>query len=179
MLSQTPNNGGLDFSAAFTPDSVTMAASISESGDSSGKTVNHLHTEPIKHSVHRTIESVCIHQISSEAISSICCPTGTGTEIRSRKRRLAFSDSGQFPNTNLEPEFALQSKNKAADADASTDVLCDDQFYNDLNLDELEAQATLLIKRKLDLSLQKQDTVPQSHTPNLDIFRSPSFDLGI
>ncbi|TKY68079.1 Fanconi anemia group M protein [Spatholobus suberectus] len=179
LLSQTLSNGGLDFSATFTPDRVTMAASISESGDSSGKTVNHFHTEPTKQSVNQTLESVSINQITSEAVPSTCSPTGTGTEIRSRKRRLAFYHSGHFPNMNLEQEFALQSKKEAVDADATTDVLCDDQFYNDLDLDELETQATLLLKRKLDLSIQKQDTVPQSHTPNLDFFRSPSFDLGI
>nr|KYP67888.1 hypothetical protein KK1_021503 [Cajanus cajan] len=160
LLSQTPSNGGLGFSATFTPDSVTMAASISESEDSSGKTVNHLHTEPTKQSVNPTSESV---------------------KIRSRKRRLSFYHSGHFPNMNLDREFALQSKKETVDADVivTTDVLYDDQFYNDLDLDELEAQATSLLKRKLDLSIQKQDTVPQSHTPNLDIFRSPSFDLGI
>ncbi|XP_020214184.1 DEAD-box ATP-dependent RNA helicase FANCM isoform X2 [Cajanus cajan] len=181
LLSQTPSNGGLGFSATFTPDSVTMAASISESEDSSGKTVNHLHTEPTKQSVNPTSESVSIEQITSEAVPSTCSPTGTGTEIRSRKRRLSFYHSGHFPNMNLDREFALQSKKETVDADVivTTDVLYDDQFYNDLDLDELEAQATSLLKRKLDLSIQKQDTVPQSHTPNLDIFRSPSFDLGI
>ncbi|RDX61299.1 DEAD-box ATP-dependent RNA helicase FANCM, partial [Mucuna pruriens] len=157
LLSQTPSNGGVDFSATFTPDRVTMAASINESGDSSGKTVNHFHTEPTKQSANRTLESVSIDQITSEAVPSTCSPTGTGTEIRIRKRRLAFYHSGHFPNMNLEREFALQSK-KAVDADATKDVLCDDQFYNDLDLDELEAQATLLLKRKL-LSTQKQDTV--------------------
>jgi len=80
---------------------------------------------------------------------------------------------------NLEQEFALESKKEVGDVDATTNVLCDDQFYNDLDLDELEAKATLLLKRKLDLSIQKQDKVSQSHLPNLDIFGSPSFDLGI
>ncbi|KAL2329415.1 hypothetical protein Fmac_022842 [Flemingia macrophylla] len=179
LLSQTPSNGGLDFSATFTPHCVTMSASISESGDSSGKTMNHFHIEPTKQSVNRTSESVSIDWITSKAVPSTSSATGTGTEIRSRKRRLAFCHYGHFPNMNLEREFALQSKKETVDADITTDVLCDDQFYNDLDLDELEAQATLLLKRKSDLSIRKQDNIPQSHTPNLDIFRSPSFDLGI
>ncbi|XP_027355173.1 DEAD-box ATP-dependent RNA helicase FANCM isoform X2 [Abrus precatorius] len=177
LLSQTPCNGRLDFSSNFSPDHVIMEASISESGDSSGKTVTYFQTKPTNQSANRTSESVCIDQITSEALPSTCSPTGTGTEIRSSKRRLAFYHSGRFPNMNLEREFALQSKKEIVDADTTTDILCDDQFYNDLNLDELEAQATSLLKRKLDLSIQKQDTV--SHTSNLDTFRSPSFDLGI
>ncbi|XP_017433050.1 DEAD-box ATP-dependent RNA helicase FANCM isoform X3 [Vigna angularis] len=179
LLSQAPSNGPLDFSATFTPDCVTVAASTSESGDSSGKSFNHLHTEPTKESANRTSESVTIDQLTSEAVFSSCCPKGNGTEIKSHKRRLSFYHSEHFPTMNLEQEFALQSKKEVGDVDAITNVLCDDQFYNDLDLDELEAKATLVLKRKLDLSIQKQDKVSQSHLPNLDIFGSPSFDLGI
>lgn len=179
MLSQAPRNGGLDFSATFTPDRVTMAASTSESGHSSGKTLNQFHTEPTKQSANRTSESVSMDRITSEAVFSNCRPMGNGTEIRSRKRRLSFYHSEHFPSMNLEQEFALQSKKEVGDVDATTDVLCDDQFYNELDLDELEEKATSLLKRKLNLSVQKQDTVSQSHSPNRDIFRSPSFDLGI
>jgi len=176
LLSQAPSKGGLDFPATFTPDRVTMAASTSESGDSSW---NHFHTDPNKQSANRTLESVSIDQITSEAVFSSCCPMGNGTEIRSHKRRLSFYHSEHFPSMNLEQEFALQSKKEVGDVDATTDVLCDDEFYNELDLDELEVKATLLLKGKLDLSIQKQDTVSQSHSPNLDIFCSPSFDLGI
>ncbi|XP_061362869.1 DEAD-box ATP-dependent RNA helicase FANCM, partial [Gastrolobium bilobum] len=179
LLSQTPINGGLNFSATFSPDHVTMATSVSESGDSSGKTTSHFQAEPTDQSANRTSESVHINQTTSKAVPSTGSLAGTRTEIRSRKRRLTFYHSGNFPNMNLEQEFALHSKKETADADSTIDVLCDDQFYNDLDLDELEAQATSLLKRKLDLSIQKQDTIPQSHSPNLDIFRSPSFDLGI
>jgi hypothetical protein len=80
---------------------------------------------------------------------------------------------------NLEPEFALQSKKESVNGNATIDVLCDDQFYNDIDLDELEAQATSILKRKLDLSIPKQDINPQLHEPNLDVSMSPSFDLGI
>ncbi|XP_027911774.1 DEAD-box ATP-dependent RNA helicase FANCM-like isoform X3 [Vigna unguiculata] len=179
LLSQAPRNGALDFSATFTPDRVTMAASTSESGDSSGKSFNHFHTEATKESANRTSESISIDQTTSEAVFSSCCPMGNGTEIKSHKRRLSFYHSEHFPSMNLEQEFALESKKEVGDVDATTNVLCDDQFYNDLDLDELEAKATLLLKRKLDLSIQKQDKVSQSHLPNLDIFGSPSFDLGI
>jgi len=44
------------------------------------------------------------------------------------------------------------------DANSTIDILCDDQFYNDIDLDEFEAQATSILKQNLVLSIQKQDT---------------------
>ncbi|GAU15554.1 hypothetical protein TSUD_45910 [Trifolium subterraneum] len=107
LLSQTPISGGPKFSTTFSPDNVTMSASIGES------------------------------------------------------------------------EFALESKKESVNGNATIDVLCDDQFYNDIDFDELEAQATSILKRKLDLSIPKQDINPQSHESNLDVSMSPLFDLGI
>ncbi|XP_073225685.1 DEAD-box ATP-dependent RNA helicase FANCM [Cicer arietinum] len=179
LLSQTPISGGPRFSATFSPDNVTMTASIGESGNSSCKTASHFQTGPTSHSANRTSESIGIDQMTSEAVPSTSFPTDTETDVRSRKRRLTFNHSGHFPSMNLEQEFALQSKKESAGANATIDVLCDDQFYNDIDLDELEAQATSFLKRKIDLSVKKQDTIPQSHEPNLDVIMSPSFDLGI
>ncbi|XP_045830757.1 DEAD-box ATP-dependent RNA helicase FANCM isoform X1 [Trifolium pratense] len=177
LLSQTPISGGPKFSTTFSPDNVTMTASIGESGNSSGKTASRFQTGQTSHSANRTSESVCLDQMTSEAVPSTSFPTET--DIRSRKRRLAFHHSGHFPSMNLEPEFALQSKKESVNGNATIDVLCDDQFYNDIDLDELEAQATSILKWKLDLSIPKQDINPQSHEPNLDVSMSPSFDLGI
>lgn len=179
MLSQTPISGGPNFSTTFSPDNVTITDSIGESGDSISKTVSHIQTGPTSHSANRTSESVNINRITSDAVPSTSLPTGTGADARSRKRRLSFYHSVQFPRMNLEQEFALQSKKEPVDTNATIDVLCDDQFYDDIDLDELEAQATSILKRKLDLSTQKQDTNPQSQPPNLDVIMSPSFDLGI
>ncbi|XP_019465460.1 PREDICTED: Fanconi anemia group M protein isoform X1 [Lupinus angustifolius] len=163
LLSQTPMSEELKFSA-FSPDHVILTTS----GDSSSKVMSHLQAEPTI----KTPESVHINQITSEAVP----PTSSSTVIS--HRRLTFNHSQHFPNKNLDQEFACQSKKESVDA--TVDVLCDDQFYNDLDLDELEAQATCLLKRKVDLSVQKQDTtIPVSHSQDLDILMSPSFDLGI
>lgn len=182
MLSQTPINGGLNFPTIFSPDNGTMTASIGGSGDSSCKTVSHFQTTgPMTQSANQTSESVRMDQITSAAaVPSTGSPTGTrAAEVRSHKRRLSFYHSGHFPSMNLEQQFALQSKKESVNANTTIDVICDDDFYNDVDLDELEAQATSLLKGKLDLSIQKQDTIPQSHSPNLDVIMSPTFDLGI
>ncbi|CAL0329459.1 unnamed protein product [Lupinus luteus] len=164
LLSQTPMSGELNF-CAFSPDHVILTTS----GDSSSKVMSHLQAKPTK----KTPESVHMNQITSEAVP----PTSSSTLI-SHKRRLAFYHSQHFPNKNLDQEFACQSKKESVDA--AVDVLCDDQFYNDIDLDELEAQATCLLKSKVDLSVQKQDTtIPLSQSQDLDILMSPSFDLGI
>ncbi|MED6114318.1 hypothetical protein PIB30_079116 [Stylosanthes scabra] len=158
LLTQTQINGGYGSSSMFSPDSVT-----NESGVSSGKTV-------MSH-----VNGSCI---APEKVLSTSSPTGNST---SHKRRLSFYHSeGHLPIMNLEQQFALQSKKELVDApDFTVDYECDDQFYNDLDLDELEAQAISLHKKKLDISTQKQDTNPLPHSPKEDSFWCPSFDLGI
>lgn len=176
LLSQTPISGGLKFSTTFSPDNVTMTASIGESGDSSGKTASRFQTGQTNHSANQTSESVRMDRMTSE-VPSTSFPTET--DIRSRKRRLTYHHSVHFPSKNLEQDFALQSKKESVNTNATIDGLCDDDPFNDIDFDELEAQATSILKRKLDPSIQKQDTNPQSHEPNLDVIMSPSFDLGI
>ncbi|XP_050888499.1 DEAD-box ATP-dependent RNA helicase FANCM isoform X2 [Lathyrus oleraceus] len=177
LLSQTPVSGGPKFSTTFSPDNVTMTASIGESGNSSVKTVSRFQTGNISHSANRTSESISTDCMTSEVGPSTSVPTETDT--RSRKRRLTFNNSGHFPSMNLEHEFALQSKKESVNTDPTIDVLYDDQFLNTIDLDELEAQATSILKRKLDSSTQKQDINTQSYELNLDVIMTPSFDLGI
>ncbi|XLR14107.1 hypothetical protein HN51_035008 [Arachis hypogaea] len=157
LLSQTQINGSYSSSAMFSPDSVTNG-----SGGSSGKTVmSHVHGN-------------CIDQEKVPSTSSL-----TGN-VTSRKRLSLYHSGGHLPTMNLEQEFALQSKKDLVDApDFTVDYQCDDQFYNDLDLDELEAQAISLHKKKLGLSTQKQDAIPLPPSLKEDSFWAPSFDLGI
>ncbi|KAF2317439.1 hypothetical protein GH714_022286 [Hevea brasiliensis] len=67
----------------------------------------------------------------------------------------------------------------AENLDANAEVFHDDQFFEDLDLDAVEAQATLLLKHRSKLSVQKQDVAPKSDAQNFDLQSSPSFDLGI
>ncbi|MED6106842.1 hypothetical protein PIB30_008229 [Stylosanthes scabra] len=156
LLTQTQINGGYGSSAMFSPDSVT-----NESGVSSGKTV-------MSH-----VNGSCI---APEKVPSTSSPTGDTT---SHKRRLSFYHSeGHLPIMNLEQEFALQSKKELVDApDFTVDYECDDQFYNDLDLDELEAQAISLHKKKLDMSTQKKDTNPFYNDLDLDELEAQAISL--
>ncbi|AET02275.1 hypothetical protein MtrunA17_Chr8g0352761 [Medicago truncatula] len=51
-----------------------MAASIGESGNSSGKTVSRFRTGKSRHSANPTSESVCIDQMTSESVPSTSFP---------------------------------------------------------------------------------------------------------
>uniref|UniRef100_A0A2N9HDI2 Helicase ATP-binding domain-containing protein n=1 Tax=Fagus sylvatica TaxID=28930 RepID=A0A2N9HDI2_FAGSY len=91
------------------------------------------------------------------------------------------------PPINLEPEFLLQSDTAGRDSfqhhdangDANEDAFDDDQFYEGLDLDAMEAQATLLFKQKSELSIKKQEIIPQLSAQNPSLLSSPSFDLGL
>lgn len=153
----------------------------SENGDSSGNRVSYRQTpqiETMDQSACKSSQSVHINQITSEAVLSSTSGIETTTKMRSRKRKLTFHHLGYFPNINLEEEFTLHSNKESMDANATGDILCDDHLFDNLDLDELEAQATSLLKQKTDLSIKKQDTEPQSPSQNLHTF-NPSFDLGI
>ncbi|KAK4256250.1 hypothetical protein QN277_009138 [Acacia crassicarpa] len=182
LLSQLPAEGGTNSSATFSPDYVSSMTIICENGVSSGSIPRHLQTpqiEPTNQSASKDLQSVEVNQITSEAIPSSSLSIETTTQMRSRKRKLSFHQAG-FPSANLEQEFARQSNEEPMYAYATKDILSDDHIFDDIDLDELEAQAASLLKQKSDLSAQKPDThtIPQSHLhdPHLS---SPSFDLGI
>ncbi|XP_054813100.1 LOW QUALITY PROTEIN: DEAD-box ATP-dependent RNA helicase FANCM-like [Prosopis cineraria] len=182
LLSQLPVEGGTNISATFSPEYVSSMTKISENGDSSGSIPRHLQTpqiEPTNQSASKSMQSVEVNQITSEAVPSSCFSIETTTEMRSRKSKLTFHHFG-FPSTNLEQEFALQSNEESTKVNASKDILCDDHIFDNMDLDELEAQAASLLKQKSDLSTQKQvtQTMPQSHLHNPHL-SNPSFDLGI
>lgn len=101
-------------------------------------------------------------------------------ELENRKRKLSIYQGGYVPIINLEQQFQLEANGKESclqhqveKIETNEDVFYDDRFYEGLDLDEVEAQATMLLSRKSELLTQKED--PQ----NLDIFCSPTFDLGI
>ncbi|KAF9608476.1 hypothetical protein IFM89_009842 [Coptis chinensis] len=96
---------------------------------------------------------------------------------------------GYDPETSLQPqrlfhleetgESSLQCQPKSNELNG--DVFCDDQFYEGLDLDALEAQATKLLKHKSELSMdRKQCDFPNPVTEKgPELSHSPSFDLGI
>ncbi|GAB2271922.1 hypothetical protein Dimus_006750 [Dionaea muscipula] len=102
----------------------------------------------------------------------------------SRKRKLS-NGFVPLPATNLEREFmscstaTIDVSRPPGHANANgSDVFSDDQFYEGLDLDQLEAEAAKLLKQKTD-SFDQDGTFSQPTLENISLFSSPSFDLGI
>ncbi|GAV57775.1 Helicase_C domain-containing protein/ResIII domain-containing protein [Cephalotus follicularis] len=157
------------------------------------KTVQTPQTESADCCAARNLESSYIskQRISLEAMPHPATELSTEneTKIKSRKRKLSFHQSESIYAINLESEFLLESEHarkesfqqdQAYNTDANGDVLDDDQFYEGLDLDAVEAEATSLLKHRSEMSTQKQDIIPQTdQLLNLGLQNSPSFDLGI
>ncbi|KAJ6360671.1 hypothetical protein OIU77_004646 [Salix suchowensis] len=164
-----------------------LQSRINGSGSSSVKTPQ---TDSANQSAGRDIGPF---QINQERISAARPCTTTDfqrentTRSETRKGRFSFCQPS-IPALNLEQKLSLQSEvpqkasfqqGPADKTDANEDMFYDDHFFATLDLDAVEAQATLLLKQRSDLSVQKQDLILNSDLQNLDLQSSPSFDLGI
>jgi Fanconi anemia group M protein len=174
------------------PNSVASMTRTCETASTSGKTLYSLQTpqtEFANQSAGRNLESFQTRRPSSQVVPCTTSVSQRGNhEMESRKRKLHFCRSESVPTINLEPEFLLQSETAAArdsfhhgdtNSDTKEDAFYDDQFYEGLDLDAVEAQATLLLKQKSEMSITEQDVIPQLHPQNCSLLSSPSFDLGI
>lgn len=160
LLTQSPLERQPSSSATYSPDSAAPTMRTTETGSSCGKPSFSLQTP----------QSDCTNQPNKMDLKSFqmnCnaegtpCTTGVspGYEIESRKRKLSSHHSRSVPAVNLEREFSRQSEAAGRDLqhnDANGDVLYDDLFFEGLDLDAVEAQATLLLKQKSELPRQKQ-----------------------
>ncbi|KAJ6764056.1 FANCONI ANEMIA GROUP M FANCM FAMILY MEMBER [Salix purpurea] len=187
LLSQSPMARESSSSATFTPDHGASTSRINGSGSSSVKTPQ---TDSANQSAGRDIGPF---QINQERISAArpCATTDfqreNTTRSETRKGRFSFCQPS-IPALNLEQKLSSQSEvpqkasfqqGPADKTDANEDMFYDDHFFATLDLDAVEAQATLLLKQRSDLSVQKQDLILNSDLQNLDLQSSPSFDLGI
>ncbi|KAG5233213.1 DEAD-box ATP-dependent RNA helicase FANCM [Salix suchowensis] len=187
LLSQSPMARESSSSATFTPDHGASTSRINGSGSSSVKTPQ---TDSANQSAGRDIGPF---QINQERISAARPCTTTDfqrentTRSETRKGRFSFCQPS-IPALNLEQKLSSQSEvpqkasfqqGPADKTDANEDMFYDDHFFATLDLDAVEAQATLLLKQRSDLSVQKQDLILNSDLQNLDLQSSPSFDLGI
>eukprot|EP00258_Populus_trichocarpa_P023752 XP_024439771.1 DEAD-box ATP-dependent RNA helicase FANCM isoform X5 [Populus trichocarpa] len=181
LLSQSPMARESSSSATFTPDYGASTSRMNGSGSSSVKTPQ---TDSANQSAGRDLGPF---QINQERFSAARPCTTTDfkreneTRSETRKGNFSFCQSS-IPVLNLEQKFSSQSEvpekasfqqGPADEIDANEDIFYDD-FFATLDLDAVEAQATLLPKQRSDLSVQKQDVILKS-----DLQGSPSFDLGI
>lgn len=156
-----------------------LATQVTES-ETSGKTLNVFQailTGNVNQSQTMHSEHVKMNRIPEVVIST----TGGSprvTEVESRTRNLTFCASESVPKLNLDKRFELvvAGRESMSDVDANGNVFDDDdEFYEGLDLDAVEAQAKLLLEKKVELP---QIMVTQQQK-NFDLDTSPSFDLGI
>uniref|UniRef100_A0ACD5X537 Uncharacterized protein n=1 Tax=Avena sativa TaxID=4498 RepID=A0ACD5X537_AVESA len=95
------------------------------------------------------------------------------TKPDSIKRKLSFQQAASIPIINLEPEPAAPSSHVATEV--SDDIYWDDAFFENLDLDAIEAQATEQLRLQRAQSQKPAETKRASDVS----FTPPSFDLGI
>ncbi|KAK8947516.1 hypothetical protein KSP40_PGU019401 [Platanthera guangdongensis] len=113
-------------------------------------------------------------------------PGRCSDKLESRKRKLIFQ-----PSATIQEEILPANAGSAPDhpvnvAPSDTYLSCDDDFYQGIDLDEVEAQATKLLRCQSDLSFRESADVVHDRTAvqidegtGIDFICSPLFDLGI
>jgi Fanconi anemia group M protein len=88
------------------------------------------------------------------------------------KRKLSFQQAASIPIINLDLEPAPPSSHLATEA--GNDIYWDDAFFEGLDLDAIEAQATEQLRLQKAQSQKPAETKRASDVS----FTPPSFDLG-
>ncbi|XP_057793601.1 DEAD-box ATP-dependent RNA helicase FANCM isoform X2 [Salvia miltiorrhiza] len=176
LLSQSPFPRPPSFPANHSPDSVVQSSKMDGSGSSTGTRHNNAPQTGFE----------------STARNNKDTSDGVPTEILesrsdSRKRKFSFHQAHSLPMLNLDREFSLLSgaarENSSVHvpvemAGESIDVFEDDGFYEGIDLDALEEEATKLLKQKAECSTKKITGSSETNEQNLGILDIPSFDLG-
>jgi len=129
------------------------------------------------------------HQVDLDRTALVCenSAKGSSAKLECRKRKLSFQYStsftaAKFPGehvTELEPSGKLLQQKHPGNTGIGTNLLCDDDdFYQSLDLDAVEEQATKLLRHKSGLA-DPNNSVQIKEDLDLDFLCSPSFDLGI
>ncbi|XP_062197564.1 DEAD-box ATP-dependent RNA helicase FANCM isoform X2 [Phragmites australis] len=98
----------------------------------------------------------------------------SSTKLDCRKRKLSFQQPASIPVINLEPEPAPEPSSLLATG-VNDDIYLDDAFFENLDLDAIEAQATELWRQK---TVQSTDKPVETKKASEISFAPPSFDLG-
>ena len=98
----------------------------------------------------------------------------SSTKLDCGKRKLCFQQPATIPVINLEPEPGTEASTHIATG-VTDDSYYDDAFFENLNFDAIEAEATALWRQKTTQSTQKP--VETKKASELS-FAPPSFDLG-
>ncbi|KAJ8464345.1 hypothetical protein OPV22_026897 [Ensete ventricosum] len=87
----------------------------------------------------------------------------SSSKLESRKRKLSFHNACSVPARNFQLESTVQSEPSGKEfshyqpesTGIDNDVICDDEFYQSIDLDAVEAQATELLRYKSRLDVDK------------------------
>ncbi|KAK9758175.1 hypothetical protein RND81_01G212700 [Saponaria officinalis] len=183
LLTQSPFQEQQKHSTVLSPTSVTSVTTIVESGDCT-RTPQGCPNSNFsgRDSVRSRLRLVTPETIPSNSNSSLVNKASTD----SRKRKLDSSIAPSLPAKNLENEFSShfgcsskedKSSHLANEPDACWPGFSDD-FYEGIDLDELEAQAAKLISQKSRPSMQSK-RISEPSAENAPLLDAPSFDLGI
>ncbi|CAA7400328.1 unnamed protein product [Spirodela intermedia] len=100
------------------------------------------------------------------------------TEVRKKKLSFPHVDLDPAPNLRLEhPTDPESAQGQPPHADLAIVTLSDDDFYEGLDLDAVEAHAAELLRCKPEMPVGPTDKIDEH--PDEDFAASPSFDLGI
>ncbi|KAL3641437.1 hypothetical protein CASFOL_016405 [Castilleja foliolosa] len=173
LLSQSPFQA---LPANFSPDSVVRCSRIDESGISSGP----------KHD-----ETPQTGLQSTARISQFACNENE-SGLERRRRNLSYYQAQSVPMINLDKEFSTISETAGEQEKPcmqilqvekkmeNIDIFDDDQFFEGIDLDAVEEEATKLFRQKSECSTRGITTLSETVQQNLYFMDSaPSFDLGI
>ncbi|KAJ4964035.1 hypothetical protein NE237_023974 [Protea cynaroides] len=197
LLSQSPGDNQLNCLTNFSPDSL-QSARPAESGSCFSEKVKYSLQTPQTglHSGNLSEGSNSVsYQMGLEKNSLFTLPGENDSLQREeckterRKRKLSFIQVGSVPNPCLQQEGLFQSlatgttsyEVQPASNDTNRDAaFYDDQFYESLDFDAMEAQAAKLLQLKPEVPTERKQMlnlspcIEEGHRLN-----SPSFDLGI
>ncbi|KAI3431890.1 uncharacterized protein J3R85_007757 [Psidium guajava] len=164
---------------------------MSESTSSSGKSLHSRYAPSCKLKNHSEGESAESLSKGHERIpkrrpsTASIATTDGGSDVERSKRKSRLHDPDSVTAINLEREFLSQGdtgnkepvhQNQANGVPGDCDLFSDDHFYEGIDLDAIEAQATLLLHRSSECSKEKKEMIPK---PGGGYIGSPTFDLGI
>ncbi|XP_019245999.1 PREDICTED: uncharacterized protein LOC109225698 [Nicotiana attenuata] len=186
LLTQSPIP---NLSNDYTPDSEVPTSRTDESKSSSATANHHIpQTDPKSITRNSLNFQQSINRIAPEAVpcSTTCSLRENDSKLESRKRKLSYYQATSLPVVNLHDEFSLHSKavgvnshllEEAAKNEVG-DPFDDDQFFQSIDLDAMEAEAARILRNKSQSLVRNTvNSIPITQIP--DGGNSPSFDLGI
>ncbi|URD88707.1 HELICc [Musa troglodytarum] len=110
----------------------------------------------------------------------------SSSKLESRKRKLSFHNACSVPARNCQLEGTVHAEPSGKEfshyqpggAGIDNDVFCDDEFYQSIDLDAVEAQATELLRYKSSLHVDEPPATDLNIPAGINEVDHPSFDLG-